>query len=249
MSLMNSCLELLFTPLVPPPPPLTNPLDGDGDGTVATERAPPPPSSASTPSTGAGRRTAKRARGETTGCPDPGKLAAGGPPPFEQRPHLQQKQQQEQESVKVMEEAEVSALSTVGAGVSATFLGRLAAAEALAELARAAAVVRGTWCDAGTVTGTAAATAPAAKTGSRRHNGKQAPLATAGRHGSAGSVKTAAVITTTLELVMSAVAERAGSGWAWERELALLLMDACCAGRRDGEGEERERGVVHVSLR
>ena len=149
--------------------------------------------------------------------------------------------------------------SAAGAGVSAAFLGRLAAAEALAELARAAAAVSGTLCDVGTVAATAATTttAPAAKTGSRRRrgssssssiNGKQSSLASAGGHGSAGSGKTPGV-TTPRELVVSAVAERAGSGWAWERELAFLLMDACCAGGGDRKGEEGGSNVVRVSLR
>ena len=150
--------------------------------------------------------------------------------------------------------------SAAGAGVSAAFLGRLAAAEALAELARAAAAVSGTLCDVGTVaaTATTTTTAPAAKTGSRRRrgsssssssiNGKQSSLASAGGHGSAGSGKTPGV-TTPRELVVSAVAERAGSGWAWERELAFLLMDACCAGGGDRKGEEGGGDVVRVSLR
>lgn len=254
MSLTTSCLRLLFTPPVPPPLP-ANPLDGDGDGngngngngkgTVKNERAAPPSSPASNT---LGRRPSKRARKETTDLPDPGTLATstGAPAatgtPFEQQPHLQQ-QQQQQEMVEAKTEAEVSTLPAAGAGVSATFFGRLAAVDALAELARAAAVVRGTLCDVGTV----AATAPAAKSGSRRRrdtsstssgNGnKHGPLAAAGRQGGAGSGRTAAVATPR-ELVMSAVSERAGSGWAWERELAFLLMDACCAGIGDRESEE-----------
>lgn len=41
---------------------------------------------------------------------------------------------------------------------------------------------------------------------------------------------------TARELLMSTVATRAGSGWAWERELAFLLMEACCAGGGRGDG-------------
>lgn len=154
----------------------------------------------------------------------------------------------------------MSTLSASGTGVSATFFGRLAAAEALAELARADAAVRGTLC--GIVVGTAATAAaapPAVKTGSRRHrdtsssNGKHAPRATAGRHGSAGSDEAPA--TTAREVVMSTVAERSNSGWAWERELAFLLMGACYGGSGDREGEEggstdgNEMEAVRDSLR
>ena len=153
--------------------------------------------------------------------------------------------------------------SASGAGVSATFVGRLSAANALGELARADAAARGTLCDVGTAVAaaaaaTATATATAAKTGSQRRrnpSGRQAPLASAGRCGSAGGDKTLAGNTTARELIMSAVADRAGSGWAWERELAFLLMDACCArgdereGKRGGSSSGSGSGVVHVGLR
>lgn len=55
---------------------------------------------------------------------------------------------------------------------------------------------------------------------------------------------------TARELVMSEVARRAGSKWAWERELSFLLIEACCgAGAGEGRHERDNCGWESAFVR
>lgn len=205
-------------------------------------------------------RPAKRARSETTGHPDPGDIATAATPVSDSGGGVSKKRQahhQRHQEPEINEEAntgaQVPTVSARGAGASATLFARVAATEAVAQLAGAAAATAAheEMSDDETATAAAAAPAPVVKTRSRKHqgsssssisSGQQPPPPTAGRHGGGGgggavSVDQADVVDATArELVMSAVASRARSVLAWERELAFLLMEACCDGGGRGGG-------------
>jgi len=231
-SLATFCLGFLFTP---PPLPATTPRPvEDAQAGVSTDAAVLPSFSVSGD---AGSRPSKRARKERR--PNPDKLAADATTlASATAPGKLQQQQQQQRRIEASEEEGVPKCSAGGAGMSATYSARLAAAEALAKLARSSAA--GVHDSSGANT-----TAPCVvKSGTRKRrdgsssstcSSRQTPPVTAGGRGSASGGETV-IAETARDLVMSAVTERAGSGWAWERELAFLLM-ACCVESGGGEGQ------------
>ncbi|CAM9816122.1 unnamed protein product, partial [Ectocarpus sp. 12 AP-2014] len=204
-SLMASCLGVLFAPPATPPPPTTAMED------VTTAATADSAASSSPASTRPARRPSKRARDETSGSPDA-------------RPPSKHQQRAVQDDTIVEGPA--------GAGASATFFGRLASAEALAELARASAAAAADGEEAAARGDGASATSKTGSSGRGSSSGKRARAVSDGQ-GSAPDGGTEGVVAAkkaARELVMSEVARRAGSGWAWEQELAFFLMEACCAG-------------------
>lgn len=210
-SLVASCLGVLFAPPATRPPPTTAMED------VTTAATADSAASSSPASTRPARRPSKRARGETSGSPED--VSAARPPSKHQQRAVQ---------------ADTIVEGPAGAGASATFLGRLASAGALAELARASATAAadGEEAAAARDDGTCA-TGKTGSSGCRGSSSGKRARAVPDGHGSASDGETEGVVAakkTAWELVMSEVARRAGSGWAWEQELAFFLMEACCAG-------------------
>ncbi|CAM9939561.1 unnamed protein product, partial [Ectocarpus sp. 13 AM-2016] len=227
-SLMASCLGVLFAPPAMPPPP-TATMEGVTTAATADSTA-----SSSPASTRPARRPSKRARGETSGSPED--VSAARPPSKHQQRAVQ---------------ADAIVEGPAGAGASATFFGRLASAGALAELARASAAAAADGEEAAARGDGASATGKTGSSGCRgSRSGKRARAVSDGR-GIASDGETEGVVAakkTARELVMFEVARRAGSGWAWEQELAFFLMEACCAGGgvgargRNGGGSASSRG-------
>ncbi|CAM9732253.1 unnamed protein product, partial [Scytosiphon promiscuus] len=247
-ALTTWCLDLLFTQRLPPP------FQEEGDnvrGMSAGDAAASSADGQASPSSsrGAGRQPSKRSRKENAAKKSAEELAATATVAARSSPCPDQQQNNPEE----------------GTGATATFFARLAAVEALAELARAAATLpraakRGV-CDSvsggSDVIVAAAATSagnPAAGSRSRqdRSSGERSGHrpdavddagagAPASRHGGMASINDVDVCTGARELIISAVVKRAGSAWAWERELAFFLMEACCTGggcgRGGGEGD------------
>lgn len=123
------------------------------------------------------------------------------------------------------------------AAVVVTYSARLVAAEALAELVRVA--------EAANVTAAAAAAVAAGTQqvgGARRRRdvgvgvggGGDIACPLSGSGGSrGGSGRRSRVGMTPRELVLSEASRRAGSEWAWEKELAFLLIETCAGKRRE----------------
>ncbi|CAM9501831.1 unnamed protein product, partial [Ectocarpus sp. 8 AP-2014] len=209
-SLMVSCLGVLFAPPATPPPPTAAMED------VTTAATADSAASSSPASTRPARRPSKRARGETSGSPED--VSAARPPSKHQQRAVQ---------------ADTIVEGPAGAGASATFLGRLASAGALAELARASATAAADGEEAAARGDGASATGKTGSSGCRGSSSGKRARAVSDGHGSASDGETEGVVAakkTARELVMSEVARKAGSGWAWEQELAFFLMEACCAG-------------------
>ncbi|CAM9115468.1 unnamed protein product [Laminaria digitata] len=232
VALANACLRVFFTPVSPLSVALEAPAAAAAAAgaavTAGTGPAPPPPSSKTD-------RARKRARGDTAptlanasaASADADVDAAAVPPSPEQ-------QQQQQHG-------EVQAWQ--GRGASATFSARLAAAEALSELVRAGAesAPRGAAAAAAV-----AVTAPGGKgTGGsrRRRTSRSSGEAGASVKRDAGGNKVALLAH---KVVVSEAARRAGSGWAWERELAFLLMEACAGGKAGSGGGSASASVNEV---
>lgn len=154
-----------------------------------------------------------------------------------------QQKEQQQDSGGEGEEEKVEDGRWEGVGASASYLGRLAAAEALAELVTASAA-------AGPPVSSEAAASLAAtaekyrrtRNASGRSHGKRSrrSVACGGDDGDSATAR-ARMLDTPREVIMAESARRARSVWAWERELGFLLIESCAAGRA-GEGNGDEDG-------
>lgn len=203
---MNDFLGVLFTPFPPLPVALEAPAVAPAGSAVTTGIGPTPSPLSRTD------RARKRARGEATPIPANASTTTSADTDIDAAASSPPKQQ----------DGEVQTWE--GRGASATFSAKLVAAEALSGLVRVGAESAPRGAAAAVIT------APGETGGSRRGRRSGGESGASAGKGAGGEAALLAH-----EVVMSEAARRAGSGWAWERELAFVLMEAC-GGRRAGMG-------------